>query len=90
VRAAGETRTGALLVPQRAVAELQGTYQVAVVGGDNKVALRSIKVGERVGAMWIIQSGVRPGELVVVEGLQKVRDGSSVKIKQSTPATKGN
>jgi RND family efflux transporter MFP subunit len=90
VRAAGETRTGALLVPQRAVTELQGTYQVAVVGGDNKVALRPIKVGERVGAMWIIESGVRAGELVVVEGLQKIRDGSPVKIKQSTPATKGN
>src|SRR3984893_17211243 len=83
VRAAGETRTGALLVPQRAVTELQGTYQVAVVGGDNKV-------GERVRAMWIIGSGVRAGELVVDEGLQKVRDGSPVKIKQSTPATKGN
>jgi membrane fusion protein (multidrug efflux system) len=90
VRAAGETRTGALLVPQRAVTELQGTYQVAVVGGDNKVTLRPIKVGERVGAMWIIASGVRAGDVVVVEGLQKVRDGSSVKIKQSTPATKGD
>src|SRR5579863_3872402 len=90
VRAAGETRTGALLVPQRAVSELQGTYQAAVVGSDNKVALRPIKVGERVGSMWIIESGVRAGELVVVEGLQKVRDGSPVKIKQSTAATKGN
>jgi len=90
VRAAGETRIGALLVPQRAVTELQGTYQVAVVGGDNKVAIRPIKVGERVGTMWIIESGVRAGELVVVEGLQKVRDGSLVKIKQSNPATRGN
>jgi RND family efflux transporter MFP subunit len=90
VRAAGETRTGALLVPQRAVTELQGTYQAAVVGSDNKVALRPIKVGERVGAMWIIESGVRRGEFVIVEGLQKVRDGSLVKIKQSTPATKGD
>jgi len=89
VRAAGETRTGALLVPQRAVTELQGTYQVAVVEGD-KVALLPVKVGERVGTMWIIESGVRAGELVVVEGLQKVRDGSPVRIKQSSPATKGN
>jgi RND family efflux transporter MFP subunit len=89
VRAAGETRTGALLVPQRAVTELQGTYQVAVVGGDNKVALLPVKVGERIGTRWIIESGVKPGELVVVEGLQKIRDGSSVKIKQSSPATKG-
>jgi len=90
VRAAGETRTAALLVPQRAVTELQGTYQVAVVGDDNKVALRTAKVGERVGTMWIIESGVRAGELVIVEGLQKVRDGSTVKIKQTAPAAKGN
>jgi membrane fusion protein (multidrug efflux system) len=90
VRAAGETRTGALLVPQRAVTELQGTYQVAVVGADNKVALRPVKVGERVDTMWVIESGVQAGEMVVTEGLQKVRDGSTVRIKQSTPATKGN
>jgi len=89
VRAAGETRTGALLVPQRAVTELQGTYQVAVVGGDDKVALLPVKVGERVGTMWIIESGVKAGDVVIVEGLQKVRDGSPVKIKQSSPA-KGN
>jgi RND family efflux transporter MFP subunit len=89
VRAAGETRIGALLVPQRAVTELQGTYQVAVVEGD-KVALLPVKVGERVGTMWIIESGVRPGQLVVVEGLQKVRDGSTVKVKQSTPGAKGD
>jgi membrane fusion protein (multidrug efflux system) len=89
VRAAGETRKGALLVPQRAVTELQGTYQVAVVQSDNKVALLPVKVGERVGPLWIIESGVHPGELVVVEGLQKVRDGSPVKIKQNSPAPKG-
>jgi RND family efflux transporter MFP subunit len=89
VRAAGETRKGALLVPQRAVTELQGTYQVAVVQ-DDKAALLPVKVGERVGTMWIIESGVRPGQLVVVEGLQKVRDGSPVKIKQTSPAPKGN
>ena len=89
VRAAGETRIGALLVPQRAVTELQGTYQVAVVEGD-KVALLPVKVGERIGTMWIIESGVRPGQLVVVEGLQKVRDGSSVRIKQSTSGAKGD
>jgi RND family efflux transporter MFP subunit len=90
VRAAGETRTGALLVPQRAVTELQGTYQVAVVQDGNKVALLPVKVGERVGTMWIIESGVHPGDLVVVEGLQKVRDGSTVRIKQSAPAAKGD
>jgi membrane fusion protein (multidrug efflux system) len=89
VRAAGETRTGALLVPQRAVTELQGTYQVAVVEGD-KASLLPVKVGERVGTMWIIESGVHPGQLVVVEGLQKVRDGSPVRIKQSAPGAKGD
>jgi len=90
VRAAGETRSGALLVPQRAVTELQGSYQVAVVGSDNKVSLRPVTVGERVGAMWIIESGVQPGEHVVVEGLQKVRDGSPVRTKPSAPAKAGN
>jgi RND family efflux transporter MFP subunit len=90
IRAATETRKDALLVPQRAVSELQGTYQVAVVGGDDKVNIRSVKVGDRVGAEWIIQSGVKPGELVVVEGLQKVRDGSVVKPKHSSPDAKGD
>jgi len=90
VRAAGDVRTGALLVPQRSVTELQGSYQVAVVGSDNKVNVRPVKVGERVDAMWILESGVKPGELVVVEGLQKVRDGATVKIKQSTTPTKGS
>jgi multidrug efflux pump subunit AcrA (membrane-fusion protein) len=56
----------------------------------NKVALLPVKVGERVGPMWIIESGVHPGDLVVVEGLQKVRDGSTVRIKQSAPAAKGD
>jgi len=59
VRAAAETVNGALLVPQRAVSELQGTYQVAVVGDGNKVNLRSVKVGDRVGTMWIIHSSRR-------------------------------
>lgn len=89
VRAAGETRFSALLVPQRAVTELQGTYQVAVVASDNKVTLRPVTVGERVGGMWIIESGVQAGEHVVTEGLQKVRDGSMVKIKPGVPAKAG-
>jgi RND family efflux transporter MFP subunit len=90
VRAATETVKDALLVPQRAVTELQGTYQLAVVGDGNKVNVRSVKVGDRVGSMWIIQSGVKPGELVIVEGLQKVRDGSVVKPKQSSVVARGN
>jgi RND family efflux transporter MFP subunit len=86
LRAAAEVRRGALLVPQKAVNELQGTYQVAVVGSDNKVGIRAVKVGDRVGSTWIIESGVKPGELVIVEGLQKVQDGSTVKIKQAAVA----
>ena len=78
VRASTYTRTGALLVPQRAVIELQGSFQLAVVGGDNKVNVRIVKVGERVGTEWIIDSGVKKGEMVIVEGVQKVRDGVSV------------
>lgn len=86
VRVARDIRTGALLVPQRAVTELQGSYQVAVVGSDNKVNIRPVKVGERVDTMWILESGVKPGELVIVAGLQKVRDGSTVRVKQTAPA----
>jgi RND family efflux transporter MFP subunit len=86
VRASTYTRTGALLVPQRAVIELQGSFQLAVVGSDNKVSVRIVKVGERVGTEWIIDSGVKQGEMVVVEGVQKVRDGSSVNPKPLTAA----
>jgi RND family efflux transporter MFP subunit len=86
LRAAPEVRTAALLVPQKAVTELQGTYQLAVVGADNKVSIRAIKVADRVGPDWIVESGVKPGELVIVEGLQKVQNGSTVKIKQAAPA----
>jgi membrane fusion protein, multidrug efflux system len=78
VRTVTDTRKGALLVPQRAVQELQGTYRLAVVGPDNKVTLRQVKVGERVGKLWIIEEGVNPDERVIVEGLQKVRDGAPV------------
>jgi RND family efflux transporter MFP subunit len=85
LRAAPEVRNGALLVPQKAVTELQGTYQLAVVGADNKVSIRSIKVGDRVGLDWIVEGGVKAGELVIVEGLQKVQNGSTVKIKQAVP-----
>jgi RND family efflux transporter MFP subunit len=87
LRAAPEIRRGALLVSQKAVSELQGSYQLAVVAPGNKVSIRAVKVGERVGPMWIVESGVKPGELVVVEGLQKVKNGATVKIKQ--PQAKG-
>jgi RND family efflux transporter MFP subunit len=86
IRASTYTRTGALLVPQRAVIDLQGSFQVAVVGSDNKVSVRIVKVGERVGTEWIIDSGVKQGEMVIVEGVQKVRDGVSVNPKRLTAA----
>jgi membrane fusion protein (multidrug efflux system) len=88
LRAAPDTRRGALLVPQKAVTELQGNYQLAIVGADNKVSIRAVRVSNRVGPLWIIESGVKPGELVVVEGLQKIQNGATVKIKQ--PPAKGD
>jgi RND family efflux transporter MFP subunit len=78
VRALMKTEQGALMVPQRAVSELQGIYRVAVVAADNTVAIRSVKVGERFGELWIISEGLQPGERVVVEGVQKVREGVTV------------
>jgi membrane fusion protein (multidrug efflux system) len=78
VRAVTRSQEGALLVPQRAVSELQGSYQVAVVDNENKINIRTVKVGERVGTMWIIDEGLHPGERVVAEGLQKVRPGMVV------------
>jgi RND family efflux transporter MFP subunit len=72
------TQKSALLVPQRAVTELQGSYQLAVVGGDNRVSIRPVKLGPSIGKMWIIEDGLKPGELVVIEGLQKVKDGTVV------------
>jgi membrane fusion protein (multidrug efflux system) len=79
VRAVTSTQENALMVPQRAVSELQGTYQVAVVGQDNKVSFRTVKVGERSGSMWVITDGLQAGETVVAEGTMKVRPGMQVK-----------
>jgi membrane fusion protein (multidrug efflux system) len=80
-------RRGAALVPQRAVTELQGSYQVAVVGEDNKVAIRPVRLAERSGSMWVVEDGVRPGERVVVEGVQKVRSGVTVNPRLAAPQT---
>ena len=80
VRLSVRTVPAALLIPQRAVAELQGSYQVAVVGSDNKVSIRQATVGDRVGNLWIVTEGVKPGERVIVEGLLKVRDGAVVNV----------
>jgi membrane fusion protein, multidrug efflux system len=72
---------GALLVPQPAVSELQGGYEVLLVDGDNKVATRQVHVGDRVGTMCVITSGLKPGDRIVVEGQQKLRSGMRVQPK---------
>ena len=81
VRAALETQKGALLVPQRAVNELQGTYQVGVVGPDGKAEIRVVQPGPRIGSLWVIEKGLKPGEKVIVEGLFRVRPGMVVNAK---------
>jgi membrane fusion protein (multidrug efflux system) len=68
----------ALLVPQSAVKEIQGGYQVAVVGADNKASMRTVKAGEKFGALWVIERGLQPNDQVVVEGLEKVKDATPV------------
>jgi len=93
IRALIETQKGALLVPQRAVNELQGRFQLAVVGPDNKVDLRWVKVGERTGSLWVIDEGLKPGEGVIVEGIQKVKAGMPVTPKpfqEAPPAGTGS
>ena len=78
VRVKFDVASDALLVPQRAVNELQGSYQVAVVEAENKIHIQPVRVGERSGPLWIIQEGLHPGQVVVVEGIQKVREGMVV------------
>jgi len=90
VRAVTSTKEGALLVPQRAVTELQGSYQVAVVGDGNKIELRAVKVGDRLTSQWIIEEGLKAGERVVTEGTQKVRSGVTVNPKPSNAPTQSN
>src|ERR1700734_737172 len=95
VRAVIRTQPGALLVPQRSVSELQGGYQVAVVGGDNKVDVRTVTVGDRVGNQWIIASGLNAGDRVVAEGVQRMRTGVRVNPKpfvaaNQSPANQGS
>jgi membrane fusion protein (multidrug efflux system) len=84
VRAVTSTKDSALLVPQRAVTQLQGGYQVVVVGKDNKVEIRSIKLGDHSGPMWIVDEGLKPSETVVVEGIQRLRPGVLVNPKPYT------
>jgi membrane fusion protein (multidrug efflux system) len=77
----------AIVVPQRAVSEVQGAYQLGIVGSDGKAEIRPVKVGPRTGTDWVITSGLKPGEKVVVEGLQKIKTGAPVVAKQWTPPT---
>jgi RND family efflux transporter MFP subunit len=81
VRAVIRVQSDALLVPQRAVSELQGGYQVAVVDNENKVSIRTVNVGDRVDNQWVVADGLKPGERVVAEGIQKVRPGMQVNPK---------
>jgi membrane fusion protein, multidrug efflux system len=82
-------KKGALLVPQRAVSELQGTFHVAVVDKDNKVSIRSVEPGSRFESLWIIKKGLEPNERVIIEGLQKVRDGMLVNVQTAAPGGAG-
>jgi membrane fusion protein, multidrug efflux system len=87
IRTVGRIATGALLVPQRAVTDVQGKYLIAVVGSDNKVNIRPVIMGEKVGDMWIIADGLKPGDRVVAEGTTKVSDGIHVNPKPYSPGT---
>jgi len=78
IRAVTELRKDALLIPQQAVSELQGVYQVGVVGVDNKVTIKTVKLGPLFGDKWVVESGLQPGENVIVDGLQRVRTGVTV------------
>ena len=89
VRATMAVAKGALLVPQRAVTEVQGKYLVAVVGADNKVDIRPVTVGERIGGEWIVSKGLQPGDQVIAEGTQKVRPGAAVNPKPFAPGAPG-
>jgi len=90
IQAITDNRKNALLVPQRAVTDLQGSFQVAVVGSDDKVEIRTVKVGERTGERWIITDGLKAGERVITEGIQKVGPGSPVKPVEDTTQGGGN
>ena len=78
VRALTSMHRGALLVPQRAVSDLQGRYLIAAVDQNNRIAIRNVQVGDRTGDMWVVNSGVNAGDRVVTEGIDKVRDGMTV------------
>jgi len=78
IRAVTEVRKGALLVPQRAISELQGVYQVGVVSADNKVTIETVKLGPQLADVWLVESGLQAGDMVVVDGLQRIKSGMAV------------
>ncbi|SRR5438132_2888701 len=84
VRFVADMKKGAMVLPQEAVTELQGSYQVAVVDENNKVSIRPVKMGERMGALWEVTEGLKPGDKVVVQGVQKAREGATVTVKEWT------
>ena len=90
VRVETRMKKGALLLPQSAVAQSQGNYQVAVVGRDHKLSMRTVKPGETVGTMWVIDEGLKAGEQVVVEGLQNLKEGTLVTSKPAHFSAGGN
>jgi RND family efflux transporter MFP subunit len=89
IRAVTGIDKAALLVPQRSVVEAQGSYSVVVVGSNNQASIRPVKTGERVGQMWVITDGLKPGEQVIAEGVQKAKEGSTVRPKQFNFAGQG-
>jgi membrane fusion protein (multidrug efflux system) len=90
VRAVTSVKEEALLVPQRAVTELQGIYQVAVIGPDNKVSIRPVKLSEKSGSLWVVEDGLHAGESIVAEGTLKVRPGMTVSPKPFVAASSSN
>lgn len=89
VRTVIRTEPNALLVPQRAVSELQGAYQIAIVNSESKVEIRTVKLGDQIGSQWVIAEGLKPGDSVVAEGVQKVRPGIHVNAKPFGADAKG-
>ncbi|MGA8568984.1 MAG: efflux RND transporter periplasmic adaptor subunit, partial [Candidatus Binataceae bacterium] len=87
VRAQTDVQHSALLVPQTAVSSIQGQYEVAVVGADNKVTLRPVTPGMKTGSLWVIDDGLKPAERVVADGAQKVQEGMEVKLVGATEQT---